>query len=131
MRFDQDLFERARATEEEKEGLLPVVRALAELAATSIRDGLLALDNRLDESEPFTAAALHRIIDGVEPRMLEQDLRGSLASVTLSGRALLEKMLVSEAMMGIAAGISPPVLEMKLRSMLGERIYFAEKLQGP
>ncbi len=131
MRFDQDLFERAAATEEEKSDLLPVVRRLAELAATSVRDGLLALDARVDESDPFTANALRNIVDGTDPRALEQELRGALASVTLRGKALLERMLISEAMMGIANGVSPSVLELKMLSMLGERLYRAGKDRAP
>jgi flagellar motor component MotA len=127
MLFDPSLFERAQCAASEKTELLTVVRRLVDLAKKAIRDGILALDSVADESDQFTAQALRRIIDGADPRGLQEELRKSLESGPLKGKALLEHMLVSEAIVGVANGVGPVVQELKLHAMLGEKIFFSEQ----
>jgi flagellar motor component MotA len=126
MLFDPSLFERALCAAWEKTELLTVVRRLVDLAGKAIRDGLLALDGVADERDRFTAQALRRVIDGADLRDLQEELREGLESGTLKGKALLEHMLVSEAIVGIANGVGPVVLELKLQAMLGEKIFFSK-----
>lgn len=123
MMFDAVLFPRAQCTSGEREELISTVRKMVELSEQATREGILALANSAEKSDSFSAAGLRRVVDGVDPKQLHQELAALLASERSHGKALLERMIMAEAIQGINDGLSPRVLELKLLAYLGDHIF--------
>jgi chemotaxis protein MotA len=72
-----------------------VIQQMVYLAEIARREGLLALENRLDkQSSPFLVRGMQMAIDGTRPDILEDILRTEMES--LSHRRKNSKMLVSQ-----------------------------------
>ncbi|MEX2173313.1 MAG: motility protein A [Pirellulaceae bacterium] len=82
---------RASATD-----LPELVGQIVRLAEIARRDGLLALDSRLDEIEnPFVRLGVQLAVDGTRPEIVEDVLRAENESMSLrhkEGRAMIEQM---------------------------------------
>jgi chemotaxis protein MotA len=73
-----------------------IIRQLVSLSETARRDGLLALEGRLQEVEnPFIVLGIQMAVDGTRPEVIEDILRtelDALATRHRDGKALLDTM---------------------------------------
>ncbi|MCG8449911.1 MAG: motility protein A [Pirellulales bacterium] len=73
-----------------------LIEEIVSLAETARRDGLLALESRLDEIEnPFVVLGVQMAVDGTRPEVMEDILRTELDAVATrhrDGKALLDCM---------------------------------------
>ncbi|MFZ5832844.1 MAG: motility protein A [Planctomycetota bacterium] len=69
---------------------------IVSLAETARRDGLLALENRLEEiTDPFIVMGIQMAVDGTRPEVIEDVLRTEMESVHrrhLSGKSVVDQM---------------------------------------
>ena len=75
---------------------LDLIREIVELANLARRDGLLALDPKLDQiKSPFVRRGVQLAIDGTRPDALEDVMRADMEAMSLrhrEGRAMFEQM---------------------------------------
>ena len=73
-----------------------VVEEISDLAETARRDGLLALENRMDEvKQPFLHMGLQLAIDGARPEIIEDVMRSEIEAVAArhaDGRKLFDQL---------------------------------------
>lgn len=73
-----------------------LIEQLVSLAETARRDGLLALEGRLDEiSDPFVILGIQMAVDGTRPEVIEDILRTEMDAVATrhtNGKKLLDQM---------------------------------------
>ena len=73
-----------------------IIEQIVSLAETARRDGLLALEGRLEEIEnPFIVLGIQMAVDGTRPEVMEDILRTELDAVATrhrDGKALLDTM---------------------------------------
>ena len=73
-----------------------LIEQLVSLAETARRDGLLALEGRIDEIEnPFVVLGVQMAVDGTRPEVMEDILRTELDAVATrhrDGKALMDTM---------------------------------------
>lgn len=73
-----------------------LVAQLVSLAETARRDGILALENRLDEiDDRFVRLGMQLAVDGARPELLEDVLRGEMEAMSFrhrEGRAVFEQL---------------------------------------
>jgi len=73
-----------------------LIEQIVSLAETARRDGLLALENRLDEiSNPFVVLGIQMAVDGTRPEVIEDIMRTEMDAVATrhrSGKNLVEQM---------------------------------------
>lgn len=76
--------------------LEPVILSLVEFAEIARRDGILALENKIDELEdPFIKLGLQMAIDGTDAEIIETILRTEMESVAnrhKTGKAMLDTL---------------------------------------
>lgn len=105
---DLSLAAKAACSEEDQESLIPLVFKLKELAETSNKSGLLALENQLATiSDPFLNLGVQLIIDRVEPENIRDILDSDIYYNESNGRELLKKIIIREGLLRIQAGDSP------------------------
>jgi chemotaxis protein MotA len=73
-----------------------LIEQIVDLAETARRQGLLALERRIDEiTHPFLATAVQLAVDGVRPEAIEEILRSEMEAVAnrhRSGKHVVEQM---------------------------------------
>ncbi|MDC0936044.1 motility protein A [Pirellulales bacterium] len=78
------------------ESIPRLIEEIVSLAETARRDGLLALESRVDEIEnPFVVLGIQMAVDGTRPEVMEDILRTELDAVATrhrDGKALLDCM---------------------------------------
>ncbi len=105
---DISLAAKAACSKEDQESLIPIVRQLKELAETSNKSGLLALENELNRiSDPFLNLGIQLIIDRVEPDNITDILDSDIYYNASNGRELLKKIIIREGVLRIQAGDTP------------------------
>jgi chemotaxis protein MotA len=90
----------------------PVIRQLVEFSEIARRDGILALENRLEEvDDPFLKTGLQLVIDGTDANVMEMILRSemeALAGRHRNGRVMFEtlnKFTPAWGMIGTLVGL--------------------------
>mgnify|MGYP000623615157 CR=1 FL=1 len=89
-----------------------LIDQLVSLAETARREGLLALENRLEEiSDPFLALGIQMAVDGTQPDVIEETLRSQMEAVAArhnAGRKILDnygKFAPAFGMIGTLIGL--------------------------
>jgi chemotaxis protein MotA len=89
-----------------------LIDQLVSLAETARREGLLALENRLEEiSNPFLALGIQMAVDGTQPDVIEETLRSQMEAVAArhnAGRKILDnygKFAPAFGMIGTLIGL--------------------------
>ncbi|MCS7236818.1 MAG: motility protein A [Thermoguttaceae bacterium] len=89
-----------------------LIEQLVSLAETARRDGLLALENRLEEiTDPFLALGIQMAVDGTQPEVIEETLRSQMEAVAArhnAGRKILDafgKFAPAFGMIGTLIGL--------------------------
>ena len=79
----------------EQEDINALIEQLVSLAETARRDGLLAMEGRLDEiSNPFIVVGIQMAVDGTRPEVIEDIMRTEMDAVATrhqSGRKILDQ----------------------------------------
>ncbi len=79
-----------------QEDISQLIDQLVSLAETARRDGLLALENRIEEiSNPFIVLGIQMAVDGTRPEVIEDILRTEMQAVAnrhQNGRKVLDQM---------------------------------------
>ena len=123
MWFELELFDRARCSKRSKvsEGIIPLTKTLISFSERARREGLLALEDDLEEVEdPFLREAIQLVVDGTDPEIIEEILRSKMLAPELKGASLLKRMICTAGTLSIQAGDNPRVLALKLAGYLEE-----------
>ena len=76
--------------------LKPVIAQMVEFAEVARRDGILALENKLDEvDDPFVKMGVQMAVDGTEAELMESVLRGEIRAVASrhkTGKSVMETL---------------------------------------
>lgn len=121
MIFDMALWEKSSCADNEKLKLVPVINTLVALAGKSRRDGLLSLEDVLDDSgHEFIKKGLQLVIDGTDPEIVSDILMIMIQSGNFSGMELLERMVSADGIMCIQSGYRIDFLAARLYAYLGE-----------
>lgn len=79
-----------------QESIPKLIELIVSLAETARRDGLLALENRLEEiSNPFVIMGIQMAVDGTRPEVIEDILRTEMQAVATrhkNGKGVLDQM---------------------------------------
>ncbi|MCL1806376.1 MAG: hypothetical protein FWG31_01610 [Oscillospiraceae bacterium] len=111
-----------RFSEADKEQCIPIVSKMITLAHIARRQGLLSLSKEIEEEEHlFFKTAVEMVLDGREPEMAGQVLQYLILADGFTGALLLERLIISEAVLGIQQNRNPHDAALVLASMLGER----------
>ena len=77
-------------------GIADLIEQIVSLAETARRDGLLALEGRLDEiTNPFVILGIQMAVDGTRPEVIESIMRtemDAVASRHRNGKSMLDQM---------------------------------------
>ena len=79
-----------------QESIADLIEQIVSLAETARRDGLLALEGRLEEiSNPFVILGIQMAVDGTRPEVIESIMRTEMDAVATrhrNGRSILDQM---------------------------------------
>ena len=79
-----------------QDNIAELIEQIVSLAETARRDGLLALENRIEElSNPFIILGIQMAVDGTRPEVIEDVLRTEMDAVATrhqNGKALVDQM---------------------------------------
>jgi len=124
-----ELFLRVGA-KEIKEGERPeyeaIIAKLVGLALKARKGGILALEEDVNnESEPFLKIGLQLTIDGTEPSLIEEILCAHI--IADNYRDFMKRIIMFQGVMSIGCADNPRILEVRVRSFLGEKFgkYYA------
>jgi len=121
MIFDMALWEKTSCSDNEKQKLVPVINTLIALAEKSHHDGLLSLEDVLDEiGNEFIEKGLQLVLDGTDPEIVSDILMILIQSGNFSGMDLLERMVSADGIMCIQSGYRIDLMKTRLYAYLGE-----------
>jgi hypothetical protein len=116
-------------TDEERDSCLPIVEQALELTALARDEGVLALEGWAKAHDnTFVSFLLMIIIDGTDPRIVEDFGRTIIDAGGYKGGELLSRLLTLESVLMVQAGMNPRLVEVKLLAMLGEKYLMAKGL---
>jgi len=79
-----------------QDNIRELIEQIVSLAETARRDGLLALENRLEEiSNPFVVLGIQMAVDGTRPEVIEDIMRTEMDAVATrhrSGKSVVDQM---------------------------------------
>jgi len=110
---------KSRCSEKEKQELLPVFIDLFSLHHSYQDGGIPALEQDLNIlRHPFMVEALQMFLNGESPEQTNKKLSRKVQSSRVSGKALLEKMLIQRAVLSMAVGNLPGTTHKLLMDLL-------------
>ena len=118
--YDWQFAERVQCGLEEKKECFELILQLRRYASMAQQDGMLALEQELlNVKDEFLSISLQMAIDGVNPDLFRdiQDRRILVDNCT--GKELLRRVIITEAIASILSQDSFQVLHYKLLSYLG------------
>jgi len=119
--YDAEEAQRRGITEEDYPQLRRIIEELTGLADTARSEGLLALEEGIDEiEEPLLKLGMLLVIEGQEPTLVENSLLTALHSGEYRGVELLKRLIIITGVMGIQDGENLSTLKTLLSTYLGE-----------
>lgn len=112
------LMVRARCDQSERRALLPLVREILDLSAVARRDGLLALEAH-PVPDPRLRKAVGFVVDGIDPAAMRETIIDEVIGESLSGRPLLQRLLILQGALSLSAGEDHEVLRRRLLAITG------------
>lgn len=112
-------FDKSRCSEKEKQELLPVFVDLFSLHHSYQDGGLIALEKDLSIlRHPFMIEAVQVFLKGNSPEQTFKKLSRKIQENRVSGKSLLEKMLIHQAVLSMAVGNLPGTTHKLLMDLL-------------
>jgi hypothetical protein len=112
----------------DKEACRCVAERMTALSELARHGGLLALEEAIpQEEDAFVRAAFTLLTSGISPEELADSLKTMILSGGFTGKELLKRWIVSEAVLSMQNGLNPALIRRKLCTILGEE-YLAEEL---
>ena len=103
------------------QGLPPVIEEITDLAKAARADGLLAIEDRIEElSAPLLKMGVSLVCDGYDPEIIRTTLTNSLLLLDDGADEFLKRMIIIEGVLGIQSGDNPAALKTALTAFLGE-----------
>ena len=117
-----------KCSKEEKEGLVPMIDALVEMAKVVRVQGLLAMEDYIaDMPDYFTRAAMRLLVDGTDPEITNAMLDIYMVASHETGADLLRQLIIKEGFLSMQAGEHPQYTKEKLYAYLGEDFFGLDK----
>ncbi len=117
------IYDRMACTVKEKRELLPFIEELVKYSDTARREGILGLENELDNMQPrMLRKGMHMAVDGFDPDLVQSHLFHYALCGGAKGKELLRNMLITEAVLAIQQGDNPHIVRENLLSLMGEEI---------
>lgn len=106
--------------------LRPLVASIVEFAVVARRDGILALENHINETtHPFIATGIRMAVDGTDPELIEKLLQAEIESLADRHKAgkqlcdLMGKYMPAYGMIGTLVGLVAMLGNMSDPSAIG------------
>ncbi|MCL2851903.1 MAG: hypothetical protein FWE20_02540 [Defluviitaleaceae bacterium] len=110
-----------RLLEADKEGCVPTVTRMIELAGLARSGGILELEAEIEEeSNVFLRTGVELVVDGRDPEIVEHVMLNLMLAGNYSGTELLKRMIIATGVLKIQQGENPSMTALTLASMLGE-----------
>jgi flagellar motor component MotA len=124
------MYDLTNFTKEEKDACLPTIDYLVYCTNIARTEGVLALEDVVQNHENyFLKFLIQLVVDGTDPANVESMANTLLNSEKHTGRALLERILITKGIFSIQTGEILRVAEAKLLCCLGED-YLKERGHG-
>jgi flagellar motor component MotA len=108
-------------SEDQKKECNTLIDSMCGMADQARMNGLLALEERLEEDLPvFLWSGIRMITDGTEWKTIERTLLNLLHAGQLNNLQFVKQFIMIEGLRGIYDGDNPSVLKVILSSFLGE-----------
>lgn len=121
MQYGRGFTEMIQCGEDERREIVPVIDTIVQLAEQARRDGLLSLEEAIDDIDHyFLRRGLTLVVDGIEPEIIREALSRLLFSERRKEKEVLKRMIMLEGVMAIQAGMNPTVMRFSLSAFLGE-----------
>jgi hypothetical protein len=121
MFFDMILADRAKCSISEKKECIQAARLIYSLADKARLDGIPALEEEIERQDnPAARNAIKLLILGAGARDLRETVSAAVYYSGLSGKALLENIIIAAGIISIHAGDSLDILKYKMASLLAE-----------
>ncbi len=120
--YDWRFAERIQCSVEEKRECFGLILRLKEYASIVHQKGFLALEDELKNIEDeFLAISIQMGIDGIDPEFFRDIQDRRILADNCTGKELLKRVIITEAMVSILSDDSSRVLHYKLIAFLGEQ----------
>jgi flagellar motor component MotA len=120
IQWNADLARRLRCREEEKKGLVPVIRRLMDLDRKARDEGFLALESDLASiDDPLLAVGVRLVMEGVSGQALEEILATYILVEERSGWPFLKACVTIEGLLALAESDEPALMARKLLPYFG------------
>jgi flagellar motor switch protein FliG len=118
--FNLELFDRAQCTREEKSPALTSALAVLHMAERARREGILSLEEDIEDLDSaFAKALLRMVVDSTDAEIVRAFGEATIASSGWSGKELLAAMVTLEGVLMIDQGANPHVAEVMLSAYFG------------
>ena len=108
-------------TPEEKQPLLKKIAELINLANIARKEGVLALEQRIEKTDDsLIKIGLGLIVDGTDPELVGDILRTTVVTSNKTGAELLSQLVVMDGLLLLQAGNNPRIIEAKLMAYMGD-----------
>lgn len=124
MLFDVSEIRAASCSREERAALAGLADRMAEMAGTVEKEGLFALGRYAEEHTGFLAEAVGLALEGSGGA--KTALREAALSSEKRGRALLERLMISQGLAGITSGEGADLVRLKVGAYTGTEFFFRE-----
>jgi flagellar motor component MotA len=129
--YDAEEAQRRSVTDEDYSELRGIIETLTGLAAIARREGLLALEECIDEiEEPLLKLGILLMAEGNEASLVENCLLTALHAGEYKGVELVKRLIIVSGVMSIHEGENPSTLETLLSTYLGEEEALAQAKKG-
>lgn len=110
-------------TEEDRKKCIKTIPRILEFADIARRQGLLAFESLTNEDDDFILKiAVALIVDGTDPFIVKNILNNFILSGSYNSYEKLNACIITEGFLSIQSGENPKMIQLKLVSMLGEKI---------
>ena len=114
-------FERAKCGVKDKERCVKLIELIVQLSRKARVEGILSLEDELPSiKNPLLAKGIALAVDGVDPSIVKSIIESPLLLTDKTGVEVLSMMIAIEGVMLLMCGENPPIVWLKLLSILGE-----------
>jgi flagellar motor component MotA len=114
-------YNKYKASRAEKEKCLPTIAKILKLAMSARKSGILHLEELIaKEKNVFLKTGISMLVDAIEPEIVRDVLESLILADDYTAGQELKRRILMEGIICIQEGYNPRVIELRLRSMLGE-----------